>query len=145
RYVHEIVGLKERMTEIEAAIGRVQLRRLPAWTETRIANANRITEALSESVMTPKTAPGATHVFHQYTIRSTKREAIMAAMQAAEIGFGIYYPGGTHVQAPYRQAAHASMPVTERVSAEVLSIPTRPDLAEAEIELIVQTVVGAVT
>ena len=80
RYVHEIVGLNERMTEIEAAIGRVQLRRLPAWTDQRIANAAVLTSHLQGHVDVPATANGAKHVFHQYTIRTPRREEVMTAL-----------------------------------------------------------------
>lgn len=144
RYVHEIVGLNERMTEVEAAIGRIQLGRLPAWNEGRIANAAVLNEALREYVTVPKTAPGAKHVFHQYTVRSTQRDAIAAGLARANIGFGIYYPKGTHLQAPYFGSA-AHLPVTERIADEVLSIPVRPDLEADELTAVIGAVIGAVT
>ncbi len=143
RYVHEVVGLNERMTEVEAAIGRIQLAKLPAWTDQRIANAAVLSSSLNGSVGTPATAPGAQHVFHQYTIRSNQRDQIMSALGAAQIGYGIYYPEGTHKQKPYRSGAHAPLPITELVTQEVVSIPTRPDLEPHELDLIIDTVLGA--
>ena len=143
RYVHEIIGLNERMTEVEAAIGRVQLRRLPAWIEGRIANARLLNAALGEHVVVPSTAPWAKHVFHQYTIRTPHRDAVMAALTSAGIGFGIYYPKGTHRQAPYA-TYKATVPVTERITEEVLSIPVRPDLEQDELAAVVDTVKGAI-
>jgi dTDP-4-amino-4,6-dideoxygalactose transaminase len=144
RYVHEVVGLNERMTEVEAAIGRIQLGRLPAWVDARIANAAVLNEALKDHVGVPATAAGAKHVFHQYTVRSPERRAIMAALSEAEIGFGIYYPKGTHVQAPYAGSG-AVVPVTERVTEEVLSIPVRPDLEPHELATIINVVKRAVS
>lgn len=144
RYVHEIIGLNERMTEVEAAIGRVQLRRLPAWIDGRIANAAILNAALDGHVVVPPTAPAAKHVFHQYTIRTPRRNAVMAALTAAEIGFGVYYPKGTHLQAPYA-AFEATVPVTERITEEVLSIPVRPDLEQSELAAVIETVQGALS
>ncbi len=143
RYVHEIVGLNERMTELEAAIGRIQLTRLPAWIDGRIANAAILNSALDGHVTVPSTADGARHVFHQYTIRSTRRDAIMAALTSAGIGFGIYYPKGTHAQAPYAHLG-AQLPVTERITEEVLSLPVRPDLEPQELARVIEVVLESV-
>ncbi len=68
----------------------------------------------------------------------------MAALAAADIGFGIYYPKGTHVQAPY-VGYEANLPVTERITEEVLSIPVRPDLEMHELDAVISTVIGAVS
>ena len=144
RYVHEIVGFNERMTEMEAAIGRIQLGRLPAWTQGRIANAAILNEALKGHVGVPTTAPGATHVFHQYTVRSAQRATIEDALAEAKIGYGVYYPKGIHLQAPYA-GSDAVLPVTEQVTEQVLSLPVRPDLEEHELSKIIDVVVRAVS
>jgi perosamine synthetase len=97
---------------------------------------------LSGVVWTPQTAPGAKHVFHQYTIATDRRDEVEQALAAAEIGYGVYYPEGTHLQAPYRDGDHAHLPVTDRVTKQVLSIPTRPDLEESELEFVIETAAG---
>ena len=143
RYLHESVGLNERMTEIEGAIGRVQLRHLPAWTKRRQENAAFYDENLSDLVVKPVVDSHATHVYHQYTIRVPDRAALIEAFQQAGIGFGVYYPRPTHLQPPYAEGA-PSLPVTERLAEEVISIPVRPDLEAEERMQIVEVINGVV-
>jgi dTDP-4-amino-4,6-dideoxygalactose transaminase len=144
RYLHEMVGLNERMTEIEGAIGRVQLRHLPEWTEQRQANAAFYNEHLDDSVTKPVVQAGATHVYHQYTIRVPDRSTLEDAFQEEGIGYGIYYPRPTHLQPPYAEGA-PSLPVTERLAEEVISIPVRPDLTEEERSRVVEVINEVVT
>ena len=94
RYQHEILGYNFRMTEIQAAIGLVQLGKLPAWNEVRRKNAQRLTMGLEgiPGITTPKVRPGATHVFHQYTVRVDQRDQLIENLKANGIGFGIHYP-----------------------------------------------------
>lgn len=141
RYTHEVIGLNERMTSIEAAIGLVQLGRLPEFTRARRRNAAFYDENLDARLGLPKAPIDAVHVYHQYTIQPPDRERSIAALESAGIGYGVYYPTGTHEQTPYRHLG-IELPVTEKVSRSVLSIPVRPDLTEAEIELIVETLNG---
>ncbi len=143
RYEHEVVGLNERMTEIEAAIGRIQLRRLPEWTTRRQQNAAYYDAHLVASVTRPHVRPGVSHVYHQYTIRVQDRFFVAGQLEREGIGYGIYYPRPIHLQPPYRD--HASrLPVTERLSEEVLSIPIRPDLADEELGKVVDVINRAV-
>jgi dTDP-4-amino-4,6-dideoxygalactose transaminase len=145
RYLHETVGLNERMTEIEGAIGRIQLRHLSAWTKSRQQNAAFYDANLAQGVVRPVVRPGVTHVYHQYTIRIPDRGKLVDRLEREGIGHGVYYPRPTHLQPPYRDGA-ASLPVTERLAEEVLSIPVRPDLTEDELHAIVgviNDVVGA--
>lgn len=139
RYVHEVPGLNERMTEIEGAIGRIQLRHLHDWTEARRSNAAFYSTHLSRSADVPIERDGYRHVYHQYTIRLADRTSVIDALEAEGIGYGIYYPLPTHLQAPYRDIG-ASLPVTERVAEQVLSIPVRPDLTAEERKRIVDVV-----
>ncbi len=144
RYHHEVVGLNERMTATEGAIGRVQLRNLPDWTKARQENAAFYDQALDPAITTPTIADGATHVYHQYTVRLPDRARVMAAFDEAEIGYGVYYPLGTHLQPPYAEGA-PSLPVTEAVADEVLSIPVRPDLTSVERQRVVDVLNEAVS
>ncbi|MGH3649658.1 MAG: DegT/DnrJ/EryC1/StrS family aminotransferase [Acidimicrobiia bacterium] len=143
RYQHRIVGLNERMTEIEAAIGLVQLGRLPAWTERRREIAMIYRERLHPILGLPLEREDATHVYHQYTLAPVDREKDMAALREAEIGHDIYYPKATHQQDPYLAPSY-DLAVTEEMVDRVVSIPVRPDLSAAEIDHIVDTLNEAV-
>ncbi len=134
-YENEIVGLNLRMTDIAAAIGRVQLRRLAQFTAIRQANAARLTEALEGSeIIAPTTAPGAVHVYHQYTVRTARRDELEAHLADAGIESRVYYPIPVHHLPAF--ASEAELVETERASAEVLSLPVGPHLSDAEVERI---------
>jgi len=143
RYEHRIVGLNERMTEIEAAIGLVQLERLPMWTRRRREIAAKYGERLDPRLGLPHEREDAKHVYHQYTIAPTDRERVRTALRDAEIGHDIYYPKATHQQEPYLGSNH-HLPVTEEMTTRVVSIPVRPDLTDEEVDHIVETLNEAV-
>jgi perosamine synthetase len=139
RYENEIVGFNCRMTEIHAAIGRVQLRKLAAWTDQRQQNAKYF-DANLDGVIAPPVAPGATHVYHQYTIRVAGDRDRFAQVLADEhgVGSGVYYPIPNHRLPSFRQTL--DLPETERAAADVLSLPVHPSLSPAELETIVSAV-----
>jgi dTDP-4-amino-4,6-dideoxygalactose transaminase len=143
RYVHKIVGLNERMTEIEAALGLVQLAKLPAWTERRREIAAIYRDRLDPALGLPLERPDAKHVYHQYTLAPLDRERVVAALRESGIGHDIYYPKATHQQDPYLGQAY-DLPVTEAMVDRVVSIPVRPDLEESEVEYIVERLNEAV-
>ena len=138
RYKHRMVGLNERMTEIEGAMGLVQLTRLADWTKRRREIAGIYRDRLNPQLGIPLERPDAYHVYHQFTLAPPDRGSVITALQSADIGHGIYYPEGTHQQDPYL-GPHYQLPVTEEMSRRVVSIPVRPDLTEDEIELIIAT------
>jgi dTDP-4-amino-4,6-dideoxygalactose transaminase len=144
RYVHRIVGINERMTEIEAAIGLIQLAKLPEWTKRRREIAEIYRSRLDPVLGLPKEREDAVHVYHQYTLAPRDREEVRRALREAEIGHDTYYPKATHQQEPYLGPHHA-LPVTEELTERVVSIPLRPDLTDDEIETIVQTLNQAVS
>lgn len=139
RYENEVVGFNTRMTDIHAAIGRVQLTKLPAWTAKRQANAAFLSEHL-QGVVTPPTAPGAVHVFHQYTIRVVDhdRDAFAAELEKKGVGSGVYYPTPIHRLPSFRLELH--LPNTEAAAAQALSLPVYPALTDGELETIVEAV-----
>lgn len=143
RYYHEMVGYNFRMTDIQAAIGLVQLQRLPGFTEKRRRNAEYF-NAKIESVTTPTVKEGYGHVWHQYTVRinhGRDRDAAVEQLTAAGIGTGIYYPIPAHQQ-PYVQdiVGAVSLPVSEKLSKEVISLPIHPQLTQANLDTIVAEV-----
>ena len=146
RYENECVGFNNRMTDIHAAIGRVQLTRLKDWTSRRQENATRLTSGL-EGVITPYVPEGHVHVYHQYTIRlegatATQRDAFAARLREEYgIGTGIYYPVPNHrLPSLAHFAPDLLLPVTERAAAECLSLPVHPALAPEDIDRIIEGV-----
>lgn len=139
RYENEIVGFNTRMTDIHAAIGRVQLRKLSKWTEQRQANAKFFDENL-KGVVVPYVAPGAVHVYHQYTIRVVghDRDAFGAEMTKRGVGNGVYYPIPVHRLPSFGHSF--DLPNTTSAANEVLSIPVHPALSESDLETIVSVI-----
>ncbi|MDP9806024.1 dTDP-4-amino-4,6-dideoxygalactose transaminase [Trueperella bonasi] len=142
QYQNELVGLNNRMTNIHAAIGRVQLTKLADWTATRQANAKFLNENLT-GVVTPPVADGAVHVYHQYTIRvSDDRDGFANALREEyKVGCGVYYPIPNHrlpSLAPY--APGLDLPETERAAREVISLPVHPSLSQEDLDRIVEAV-----
>lgn len=143
QYENEVIGFNSRMTDIHAAIGRVQLTKVDAWTAQRQANAAALTAGLAglAGVQTPKVAEGAVHVYHQYTIRvdAGERDRIRQALNDEhQIGSGVYYPIPNHrLPSLTRFAPGLELPETEKAAAEVLSLPVHPSLTEGDIERIV--------
>ena len=139
RYENEVVGFNTRMTDIHAAIGRVQLTKLTGWTAKRQENAAFLNAHL-EGVVTPPTAPGAVHVFHQYTIRVVDhdRDAFAEELGKRDIGSGVYYPTPIHRLPSF--ALDLDLPGTEQAAREVLSLPIYPSLTQGELESIAEAV-----
>ena len=142
QYENEIVGFNARMTDIHAAIGRVQLTKVDAWTAQRQANAAFL-DAELRGVVTPPVAEGAVHVYHQYTIRVPEdRDGFVAALKAEHnVGSGVYYPIPNHrlpSLAPY--APDLDLPETERAAREVVSLPVHPSLSQDDLDRIVTAV-----
>ena len=139
RYANEIVGFNNRMTDIHAAIGRVQLKKLTDWTIARQKNAAFLTANL-RNVITPSVIDKAVHVWHQYTIRITdqNRDNFSEHLKKRGVGSGVYYPTPIHKLPSFSQAT--DLPATNRVSQECLALPVHPSLTQRDLEKIVQSV-----
>jgi dTDP-4-amino-4,6-dideoxygalactose transaminase len=139
RYENEVVGFNARMTDLHAAIGRVQLGKLDGWTETRQRNGAFLSENL-QGVVVPPVAEGATHVYHQYTIRVTDDRDGFAKALADEhgVGTGVYYPIPNHRLPSFRLTL--DLPETERAAQEALSLPVHPSLSQGDLERVVEAV-----
>lgn len=136
QYENEVVGFNARMTDIHAAIGRVQLTKVGAWTEQRQRNAAFLSQHL-EGVTTASVAPRAVHVFHQYTVRIPEdRDGFAAALRNEHnIGSGMFYPIPNHRLAPFNTGA--DLPRTELAARECLSLPVHPSVSQQDLERIV--------
>ena len=137
RYENEVIGFNARMTDIHAAIGRVQLGRLPGWTAARQHNAS-VLDAGLHGVTVPPVADGAVHVYHQYTIRTPDRDGLQARLQERGVGSGVYYPIPVHRLPSFQ--LKLDLPETERAAAEALSLPVHPSLSDSDLA----TIIGAV-
>jgi perosamine synthetase len=139
QYHNEVVGFNMRMTDIHAAIGRVQLTKVDAWTKTRRDNAAYLSANL-QGVTPPTVADGAVHVYHQYTIRVPEdRDGLARALREEyDVGSGMFYPVPNHQLKPFQ--VEVDLPQTARAAAECLSLPVHPSLSEADLERIVTAV-----
>lgn len=141
RYLHEMLGFNLRMTDIAAAIGLVQLGKLEGFTSTRQKNAEILSAGLKgiSGIMPPVTKAGCTHVFHQYTVRAEKRDQLAAFLKEKEIGTGVHYPISIHKQPVYRELGYRdSLPISEKATEEVLSLPVHPALSRTDLQEIVE-------
>jgi len=130
QYENEVVGFNNRMTDIHAAIGRVQLTHVEKWTSKRQRNAAKLS-TLIEGVEKPEIAGEVRHVFHQYTIR------VHGLKESFGIGTGVYYPIPTH-QLPSLKNFRSvdELPNTQQAAAQVLSLPVHPGLGEKDLKRI---------
>lgn len=136
RYANEVIGLNNRMTDIHAAIGRVQLQKIDKYNNYRIENANFLNENL-KGVVVPKAPKGYKHVYHQYTIRVVghDRDKFIEELEKRKIGSGVYYPTPIHKLPSYGRKL--DLPETEKASKEVISLPVHPKLSPGELHRIV--------
>ena len=146
QYLHDMLGYNFRMTDIAASIGIGQLDKLEQKNNKRKQNASYLTEKIGQmkGLIPPSTAADRTHVFHQYTIRVTdefglSRDELKEHLAKNGIGSSVIYPVPIHKQPYYQQLGYAdSLPVTETVADQVLSIPVHPDLTIQDLQTIVQ-------
>ena len=143
----EIIGYNARMTDLHAAIGRVQLRRLPEWTAARRRNAEFLTGGLEQLVpqdllSVPRVAPSAQPVWHQYTVRAPQRDQLAATLAGLGVQTGIYYPTPIHRLPAFD--LDLDLPRTATAAQEVLSLPVHPALSAENLERIVSAVAQAV-
>jgi perosamine synthetase len=141
RYESESLGYNFRMTEMAAALGLAQLAKLETFTEARRANAGHLSEGL-RGVATPGERSGCRHVYHQYTVRvATGRDELAARLREEGIETGVFYRTPIHRQPLYRRLGYEEgLPVAERLSGEVLSLPVHPGLSQADLDAVVAAV-----
>ena len=151
QYANEVVGYNNRMSEVHAAVGRVQLGRVGAWTRQRQGNAAFLDAALAgiDGLTVPAVAEGAEHVYHQYTVRiaAGERDRVRDALRDEhEVGSGVYYPIPNHrLPSLARFAPTDELPETERAAQEVLSLPVHPSLTAGDLDRIVTGVAAVMS
>ena len=145
KYQHLLRGYNYRLEALQAAILRVKLRHLEAWTEARRAHAAGYDRELRRAgVPTPAALPYARHVYHVYAIRTPRRETLQTALADAGIQTGIHYPVPVHLQPAYADLGYrpGDFPHSERAAGEVLSLPMYSELEEQQILRVVSAVLG---
>jgi len=142
RYYHEILGYNLRMTDIAAAIGLAQLKKVEGFNDSRIKNAQYLLKSLNDikGIILPHIDKRCKHVFHQFTIRirnGISRDEIVSLLNKRGIGTGIYYPLPIHKQPFYNDLGYTdSLPVSEKASAEVFSLPVHPSVNKMDLDTI---------
>jgi dTDP-4-amino-4,6-dideoxygalactose transaminase len=146
KYMHEYEGVNSRLDGLHAAVLRVKLRHLDAWNEARRRHARQYMEALRDSgAKLPVVHPHAEPVWHLFVVRVGDRDSVQTVLQKQGIAAGVHYPVPLHLQPAYKylEIPEASLPVTERVAAHVLSLPMYPELSRDQIEVISRAVIEA--
>jgi dTDP-4-amino-4,6-dideoxygalactose transaminase len=144
KYLSTEPGWNSRLDEMQAAVLRIKLRHLSNWQRARQSNAAEYTRLLNQipGVMPPVTPDGFEHVFHQYTIRVERRDALQQFLNARKIGSTVYYPYPLHLQPLYASLGHkpGDFPHAERAAQEVLSLPMYPELRKEQIARVVDAI-----
>jgi dTDP-4-amino-4,6-dideoxygalactose transaminase len=148
RYIHELLGYNYRMTDITAAIGICQLKKLDDFNRQRIEHAQFLAERLSEirGLIVPFISSNVMHVFHQFTVKVTEdfgmpRDELKRRLKDKGIIAEVYYPLPIHKQPLYKQLGYnIGLPKAERACVEVLSLPVHPSLTKEDLNYIVETI-----
>ncbi len=145
RYHHDIIGYNSRLDEIQAVILRIKLKRMKNYNQGRRRAAHQYSSLLKNLVSPPHEDGKGEHVYHQYTLLSDKRDAIMQKLLDAQIGCAIYYPIPLHKQKVFAElCANVNLPVTENVVKHCLSLPVFPELSDEQVKEIVSIIGSAV-
>ncbi len=146
QYVHDEIGVNSRLDSIQAAILRVKLKHLDSYAAARQKAAAYYDKAFSGNakIKTPERSKNSTHVFHQYTlvVNGVNRDELRQYLAEKEIPAMIYYPIPLHMQKAYKDDRYkeGNFPVTEKLCANVLSLPMHTELDEEQLEYITRAV-----
>src|SRR5258705_12119411 len=146
QYHHEEVGTNSRLDTLQAAVLLAKLPHLSQWSAKRREHAAYYTKALAAvpQVKPPVVDPANEHIFHQYTLRVERRDALQAHLKKEGIGHAVYYPIPLHRQPCFADLGYkdGSLPVSEQASREVLSLPIYPELTRSQLDRVVDAVRG---
>jgi dTDP-4-amino-4,6-dideoxygalactose transaminase len=142
KHHHTLVGFNSRLDEIQAAVLRVKLRHLDEWNERRRQVAARYNKLLhGTDVVTPAEMPHTKHVHHLYVVRSNDRDGLQRYLLQHNVPTQIHYPIPVHHQPAYAKiASGVSLPTTDKICGEILSLPMHPWLTEREIRQIAELI-----
>ena len=143
RYFHDWHGYNSRLDEVQAAILRVKLQHLQAWTTRRQQIAARYSAGLAGTPLSlPITPPGNTHVFHVYAVLTAQRDALQQFLADRGVSTIIYYPVPLHLQKVYAELGYGEgdFPVAEEISRRILPLPMYPELTDEQVDYVIATV-----
>ena len=147
KYHHAVVGGNFRLDALHAAVLAVKLPHLAGWTQARRDHAARYRSLFAAArvpaeLIVPGDAPG--HVYHQFTVRAPRRDALRDHLTRAGVGTEIYYPVPLHLQPCFAELGYrpGAFPHAERAAAEVLSLPIHPGLSPAQQAYVVDQIAG---
>ena len=138
KYRHAIIGMNGRLDELQAAVLRIKLPHLEDWIEKRRSLAQAYNEGLPDSIIKPQEMPWAKHVYHLYVVRIQEREQLRESLESKGISTGMHYPIPVHLQEAWRASGgeKLSLPVTESITKEILSLPIYPELTIEEVDIV---------
>ncbi len=142
KYHAEVLGFNSRLDSVQAAVLGVKLKYLDAWNEARRSVALKYNRLLRDlPVKTPSEGEDRSHVYHQYTIRTPRRDELAEHLKRRGIGTMVYYPIPIHQQAVYASAGKiSSLPHAEAAAKEVLSLPIYPELTDEQLETVAKAI-----
>ena len=144
QYHHEEVGTNSRLDTLQAAVLLAKLPHLSPWSAKRREHAAYYTKGFADvpQVQPPFVDPANEHIFHQYTLRAERRDALQAHLKKEGIGHAVYYPISLHRQPCFAHLGYkdGSLPQAERASTEVISLPIYPELTRAQLDRVVDTI-----
>ena len=146
QYHHDEVGTNSRLDTLQAAVLLAKLPHLAQWSASRREHAAYYTKAFAEipQVKPPAVDPANEHIFHQYTLRAERRDALQAHLKKEGIGHAIYYPVPLHRQPCFADLGYkdGSLPQAEQASREVISLPIYPELTRAQLDRVIDAIRG---
>lgn len=141
RYHHSVIGFNSRLDDIQAAILRVKLKRIDEFNAGRRRVAHLYSQLLKDAAVVPFEDGIGQHVYHQYTLLTDRRDAVMAKLSERQIASAIYYPIPLHRQDVFADAyAGINLPVAENVASRCMSLPVYPEMPEESVRLVAETV-----
>ena len=148
RYYHDELGVNSRLDEIQAAILRVKLNYIDEWNKARQENAYRYNELFAKypEIETPKEIENSYCVYHQYTIKIENRDEVHKLLQENGVGAMIYYPVPLHLQKLHKELGYkvGDLPLTEKDTKLVMSLPMFPELTEEEQKTVAETLIRCI-
>lgn len=141
RYEYSRLGYNYRMTDIAAAIGIQQLKKLDRFNRARMENVEYLTRELSdmEGIETPYCRPEVEHVYHLYTIKCRGRDELAGYLEKNGIGYGIYYPEPLY-RYPHLKKFGSELSIAEKTSKEVISLPVHPSIDKKDLDRIIEAI-----
>ncbi len=138
KYHHSLMGINGRLDELQAAVLKVKLPHLDEWLERRQNLARAYNAGLPPSVVKPREMPWAKHAYHLYVVRTEERAQLREWLETKGIGTGIHYPIPVHLQEAWRNYGGGDfpLPVTEKITGEIISLPMYPELSVEEVDYI---------